>query len=499
MKTIIQPRNLLLAGILSALSVSLPATTMAAAASTLPTTASVQHYGPGKSFADLVERVKPAVVNIITKAHLKEGTSAMRSPFPEGSPMDRQLRRFFEQQFPHPKGGGDGPVMTGAGSGFIISPDGYVVTNNHVVKGSEDIKVILSDGTRLEAKVVGKDKTSDLALLKVDSKKPLAFVEFGDSDKIRVGDWVVAVGNPFGLGGTVTAGIVSARGRDIQSGPYDDYLQVDAPINRGNSGGPLFDDTGKVIGVNTAIFSPTGGSVGIGFAIPSDLVAGVVKSLRSEGRVERGWMGVNIQALNPDLADSFGLTDTSGALVAAVTKNSPAAKAGFKAGDVITAFNGTKITKMRDLPRVVAETKSGTTVKVDIWRDREARQLSLKVGLLPGENQLSGTTGQFENSGDGPHLGLMLGDLDSQARQQLGISNDVKGVVIAKVASGSPAANTGLRPGDVILRVNNVPVDKPEQVREQVRKTAGKHRKQVLLLLSRGGNERFVAVPLQQG
>jgi len=499
MNTIFKPRNLFLAGAISALGLSMPVASLAAATNPAIAAGSVQHYGPGKSFADLVARVKPAVVNITTKSHLQKSSYQMRTPFPEGSPMDQQFRRFFQQQYPHQKGGAEGPVMTGAGSGFIISSEGFVVTNNHVIKDSEQIKVILSDGTQLDAKVVGKDKTSDLALLKVASDKPLAYVEFGDSDKTRVGDWVVAVGNPFGLGGTVTAGIVSARGRDIQSGPYDDYLQVDAPINRGNSGGPLFDGTGKVIGVNTAIFSPSGGSVGIGFAIPSDLVAGVVQSLRDNGQVQRGWMGVGIQTVSKDLAGSFGLAKPAGALVSKVTKDSPAQKAGFEVGDVIMAFDGERISKMRDLPRIVAATETGKTVDVEIWRNRASKHLSMTVGRLPGEDVLSSNSNGIENDAKGPHLGLMLGELDEQTRRQLGLGEDLKGVVIAKVASGSPAANRGLRSGDVILRVNNVPVIKPEQVLEQVRKTAQSKRKQIVLLLSRQGNERFIAVPLEQG
>ncbi len=492
------PRSLLLAGIFVAISFTVPATRPAAASTSPSSTAGSRHYGPGNSFADLVERVKPAVVNITTKAHLQRGPAKYRSPFPEGSPMDRQFRRFFNQQIPPAGPNGDAPVMTGAGSGFIIDAEGHVVTNNHVIKDSDEIKVILSDGTSLDAKVIGKDKSSDLALLKVESKTPLAFVEFGNSGTTRVGDWVLAVGNPFGLGGTVTAGIVSARGRDIQSGPYDDYLQVDAPINKGNSGGPLFDNSGKVIGVNTAIFSPSGGSIGIGFAIPSELAVSVVESLRASGRVERGWMGVSIQSLSKDLADSFGLDNTGGALVAAITENSPADKAGIEVGDVIIAFDGTQIAKMRNLPRIVAAARAGETIKVEIWRNRQAKVLALEVGRLPGEDQLSSADNSDDRS-DEPRLGLMLSDLDDPARKQLGVTKGVRGVVIAEVASGSPAAAIGLRPGDLILRVNNIPVEKPEQAREQLRKTADSNSSQIVLLLSRNGQNRFVALPLEEG
>ena len=494
---IFSPRNLLLAGAISSLIFALPATSFAAAQA--PTgVETTQHYGPVKSFADLVERVKPAVVNITTKAHLKQRIGNIQTPFPKGSPLDRQFRRFFEQQQPGSRSDGNGPMTTGAGSGFIIDASGYVVTNNHVIKDSEEIKVILSDGTQLDATVVGKDKTSDLALLKVNSKTPLAFVEFGDSSNTRVGDWVLAVGNPFGLGGTVTAGIVSARGRDINSGPYDDYLQIDAPINRGNSGGPLFDHSGKVIGVNTAIFSPSGGSVGIGFAIPAELASNVVTSLRNSGQVQRGWMGVSIQGLTADLSNSFGLENTQGALVADVAKDSPAQKAGLKAGDVITAFDGSPILKVRDLPRIVSTTQAGKTVNVDIWRQQKAQRLTLNVGQLPSDEPVDSGNG-IEKDHKDPQLGLSLGDLDGQTRQQLGLTEDIQGVLIANVTAGSPAASIGVRPGDVILRVNNVPVHKPEHVREQVRKTAESDHKQVVLLLSRDGHNRFVAVPLQQG
>lgn len=339
---------------------------------------------PG-SFADLVQRVKPAVVNIATTEKV-DGRSEMAPdmpgmPFPPDSPMGEFFRRFFG---PGATMGQSRPREVHAlGSGFIIDPDGYVVTNNHVIDGADEITVILEGGDRLEAKVVGRDAKTDLALLKIDADEPLPYVSFGDSDAARVGDWVVAVGNPFGLGGSVTAGIISARGRDIHAGPFDDFLQVDAPINRGNSGGPLFSTSGEVIGINTAIYSPNGGNVGIGFATPSSLARTVIAQLREKGSVERGWLGVTIQSVTDDIADSLGLDEAEGALVSKVLPDSPAASAGLQQGDVILALNGQRITRFKTLPRLVAEAKTGKPATVTVWRDGREKDVTVTIGRMP--------------------------------------------------------------------------------------------------------------------
>ena len=448
--------------------------------------------GQPQSFADLVERVQPAVVNVSTLT--RRGTSAAPStPFnlPEGSPF----REFFERRFgPLPEGGP--PQAQGVGSGFIVDVDGHVVTNHHVVKGADKILVTLNDGTELSATVVGHDEKTDLALLKVDAGEPLPFVTFGDSDRARVGDWVVAVGSPFGLGGTVTAGIISARGRNIQSGPFDDFLQIDAPINRGNSGGPLFDHSGEVIGVNTAIFSPSGGNVGIGFAIPAQLAAPIIASLKTDGYVQRGWMGVNIQALSPELAESFGLADAKGALVAGVLDDSPAAKAGIRIGDVIVRFGDSEVENVRELPRIVASTRAGARVPVQVVRDGTPMTLELDVAQMPGSEQVARAgTSEGEDADGTARLGLSLTSLDNAARERLGLGNEARGAIISQVHPGSPAARQGLLPGDVILRVGTKSVDGPQQVIDAVQEAAATSREHVVILVSRRGNERFVAVP----
>ena len=353
-----------------------------AAAAAPVTVPAVSQELPG-SFADLVDRVMPAVVNVSTvqggnAAPEQRGMPGMPE-FPPGSPFEEFFRQFQEQQ----RGARPRAERQQAqGSGFIIDAAGYVVTNNHVIDGADEISVTLHDGSRLDAKLVGRDPKTDLALLKVDAGKPLAYLEFGDSDTARVGDWVIAIGNPFGLGGTVTSGIVSARGRDIQAGPYDDFLQLDASINRGNSGGPTFDVHGRVIGINTAIFSPSGGSVGIGFAIPSTLARSVVAQLKDFGRTRRGWLGVRIQGVTPEIAESLGLRSATGALVASVTPNGPAAEAGIQAGDVILTFDGKEVNEMRRLPRVVAETGVEEQVPVKLWRRGQEQTVRVKVGEL---------------------------------------------------------------------------------------------------------------------
>ncbi len=451
---------------------------------------------PG-SFADLIAEVKPAVVNISTSGKMS-GMGAWNGQ-PPGSEfnlppgMEQYFRHFFQQPFGKEDDGDNempAPRVQAMGSGFIVDPSGYVVTNNHVIDGADKITVILEDGSKYPAEVRGRDAKTDLALLKIQSKKALPYVTFGDSDKARVGDWVLAIGNPFGLGGTATTGIVSARGRDIHSGPYDDYIQIDAPINRGNSGGPLFDTSGHVIGVNTAIFSPNGGSVGIGFAIPSALVKSVVADLRQYGKVERGWFGVQIQTVTEDLAKGLGLKEPQGALVASVVADSPAAKAGVQTGDVIIGYNGKQVARMRDLPRMVAETKADTRVDIKVWRQGKEHTLTTTIARMPKEQTVAASDHQAVEGGK---LGLALAPVTPQARQQYRLPEDTKGAVIVGVRPGSPAADTDLRVGDVITMVDQKPVSGPQDVAEQVKQATGKH-ESVLLLVKRGDTQQFVAI-----
>lgn len=450
-----------------------------------------------QGFADLVERVQPAVVNVATRTRVtRTASNEMPFQFPEGSPFAERFREFFERH-PQQAPNSDQPQASGVGSGFIVDANGFVVTNHHVIKGADEIILTLSNGTEMMAEVVGFDSKTDLALLKVQTSEPLPYVEFGDSKHARVGDWVVAVGSPFGLGGTVTAGILSARGRDIRSGPFDDYLQVDAPINRGNSGGPLFDETGQVIGVNTAIFSPSGGSVGIGFAIPSEIATEVISALKEDGHVKRGWMGVNIQGLSPDLARSFGLDTPRGALVAGVLAGSPAASAGIEVGDIIERFDDHEIMEMRDLPRAVASTKAGSDVEVQILRNGKPVSLRLNVGDMPvAERQAAAEPASVPAN---ESLGVRLSALDVEMRSRLGLSASSPGVLITEVANGSPAAREGLRPGDLIVRVGNGEVSTPAQVTDAMEAAAKAQSDRVLMLISRNGNERFVAVPFKRG
>lgn len=446
--------------------------------------------------ADLVEAVSPAVVAIsISGKTTLSGYQMPEFNLPPGSPFEDFFHRFFKEPGFGGQGREEGPPPTrkynAQGSGFIIEPEGIVITNHHVVKGAEEITVITQSGEEYKAELKGFDSKTDLAVLEIDTDKPLPYVVFGDSDTARVGDWVLAIGNPFGLGGTATTGIISARGRDINSGPLDDFLQVDAPINRGNSGGPLFDTKGEVIGVNTAIFSPNGGSVGIGFAIPSSMATAVVDQLIAKGHVQRGWLGVQIQALTEELAESLGLTEEKGALVAAVVDNSPAQKAGVKVGDVILTFGGKAVDKMRDLPRIVADTKADSTVDMDVWRNGSIRGLSVKVGESQQAEPVE--LGSNEVSPKGK-LGLTLAELNEQTRSQYRIGEDTQGVLVVHVSPDSPAAEKGIRSGDVIKMVGNSEVSNPGQVVAEVHKATEKDRKSILLLVERNGNDRFVAV-----
>ena len=447
-------------------------------------------------FSELAKKVTPAVVNIASIHEIsgdQEGASGLPFDFPQGSPFEKFFKEFRNRMGQGKNGEGQPHVAAALGSGFIIDPAGYVVTNNHVIDGADEVKVRLNDDSVYPAKIVGRDPQTDLALLKIDAKRKLPSVSFGNSDKAEVGDWVMAVGNPFGLGGTVTAGIVSARGRNIQSGPYDDFLQIDAPINRGNSGGPLFDLDGKVIGINSAIVSPNGGSVGIGFAIPSNLAKTVIAQLRETGKVERGWLGVQIQKVTPEIASAIGLPDDKGALVAETTDNSPAAHAGIKQGDVITDFDGHKVTDPRDLALTVAKTPVGTHTTVTVWRDHAKKDLTVIAGEKPNHPEVASATpeGAFHSKA----LNADLAALTPDKRAQYGIADDVKGVLVEHVKEGS-VFELGLRPGDVIEQVGGTAVTTPHQVQSLIAKAKENDAKSVLLLIKRDNQNLFLGLKL---
>ncbi len=453
-----------------------------------------------ESFADLAQRLLPSVVNIST-TQVIEGHSGIEIPqLPPGSPFEDFFREFFERnQQPQTQ-----RRATSLGSGFIISADGYVVTNNHVIQDADEVTVILHDETQLEAEVIGRDPKTDVAVLKVTPPMALTPVDFGDSDSVRVGDWVIAIGNPFGFGGSVTAGIISARGRDINAGPYDDFLQTDASINRGNSGGPMFNLDGEVIGINTAIFSPSGGNVGIGFAIPSRSAEPIVQQLVETGEVRRGWLGVRIQQVTDDIADTLDLPEAEGALVASVIADGPAAEAGIQARDVILEFDGQPIPEMRVLPRVVADTEVGKTVPVKVWRDGEEREVTVNVGSLSeGEVQMTQTEPQPRNETAGAAeiepLGLTVASITEELRQEYDLGADAKGVVVTEVDASGPAAEKNIRPGDRIIEISQNEVTEPAEVASQVEAAIAADRASVLLLVEGRGGLRFVAVRLEKG
>lgn len=467
------------------------------------------------SFADLAAQLLPSVVNISStqSAQARADRGGPEVPqFPPGSPFEQFFRDFLERNRPGPRGPaperperGPGGRATSLGSGVIIDAAGYIVTNNHVIDGADEISVTLQDNTTLKATLVGKDERTDLAVLKVTSDKTLRAVSFADSDGARVGDWVLAIGNPFGLGGSVTAGIVSARGRDIRQGPYDDFIQTDAAINRGNSGGPLFNMDGQIIGINTAIYSPSGGSVGIGFSVPSNLARTVVAQLREYGRARRGWLGVSIQQVTPEIAESMQLKEPSGALVGRVNEGGPAEKAGIRGGDIILRFNGQDVKEMRTLPRVVAETEIGKQVPVVVWRDGKETTVTAAVGELPEDVQQAAAR---PNANDRPApsrsaeisgLGLRLSPITDELRGKYQIGQDQKGVVVTDVVSDGTAAGRGLKPGDVIVEVQQEPVSTPADVQERIDRFRKQNRRSVLMLVQSGEGLRWVPVPLQGG
>jgi serine protease Do len=412
-----------------------------------------------------------------------------QQPAIPGIPEDSPFRDFFKQ-FPQFRQGQPDQAPRGGmaqGSGFIISADGYAVTNNHVVKDADQVSVTMKDGTEYKAEVIGTDPKTDLALIKIKSDTKFDYVTFTNSEP-RVGDWVMAVGNPFGLGGTVTTGIISARGRDIGSGPYDDFLQIDAAINRGNSGGPAFNLEGEVVGINTAIFSPSGGSVGIGFAIPASTAQNVIASLKESGSVTRGWLGVQIQPVTEDIAESLGLAEAKGAIVADVTEDSPALAAGVRQGDTILKVGGKEVNDSRDLARKVAQLKPGQDVPMTLVRDGKTMELSVKIGAMPNEPKLASRQGN-EPAGEKT---VSLADLGLKVTP----AEDGNGVTITEVKPGSAAEDRGLKPGDIILEVAGTEVHAPADIRSALKST---DKKRVLMLVKSGDAQRFIALPVGQG
>ncbi len=447
-------------------------------------------------FADIVAKVKPAVISVRVRIEGTADVAGLRHngsndeviPFAPGSPM----QKFF-QQFGDQKGQGDAPqahqMVIGEGSGFFISADGYAVTNNHVVDHAKSVQVTMADGTIYKAKVVGTDPKSDLALIKVDGKNDFPYVKFADQEP-HVGDWVIAVGNPFGLGGTVTAGIVSAESRDIGSGPYDDYIQIDAPINKGNSGGPAFDVNGNVIGINTAIYSPSGGSVGIGFDIPAQTAKLVIAQLKEHGSVTRGWLGVQIQPVSAGIADSLGMKKAEGAIVDSAQPGSPAAKAGLQPGDVITAVNGTSVKDARGLARQVAGLTPDSSVKLDVLRNGETRSVSVTLGRMPEQQQANAGNAQQQPTNGVPHLGLRVApaaDVEGAGQQ---------GVVVTGVDPDGPAAEAGFQTGNVILDVGGKSVATGADVAKALHEAKAQGKHTVLMRVKSGSATQFVAVPL---
>ena len=452
------------------------------------------------SFADVVEQVSPAVVSVRVSKVPSADDSSDTFQGPDMFRDNPQLRRFFKQfggdqngNRPNRRSQGDNqPRPVAQGSGFFISEDGYLVTNNHVVQEGTSFTVVMNNGKELAAKLVGTDPRTDLAVLKVDGKgEKFTYVDFADDSQVRVGDWVVAVGNPFGLGGTVTAGIISARGRDIGAGPYDDFIQIDAAVNRGNSGGPAFNLGGQVVGINTAIFSPSGGNVGIAFAIPASTAKQVVDDLMKNGSVARGWLGVEIQPVTKDIAESLGLNSDKGAIVANAQDDGPARKAGIVSGDVITQVDGKDVASSRDLARVIAGYAPGSTVDINLWRNGKAESIKVELGKLPGADKAAST----DSDGSSASPADTLADLGLTVTA----SDDGKGLVVTDVDPDSDAADRGIQAGDVITAVNSDEVNNVKDVTDAMDKAAKAGRKSVLVQISRDSANRFVALPISQG
>lgn len=463
------------------------------------------------SFAPIIEPLMPAVVNISTTQKIHPQAQAMVPMFDfdglPDTPQNRQFKELF-RQFNQPRSGGRLPdkEATSLGSGFVIDASGYVVTNNHVVGDAEEIRVIFPDNTHYPATLVGRDPKTDLALLKIKGDKAFPAVTFGDSDALHVGDWVIAVGNPFGLGGSVSAGIVSARGRNINAGPFDDFIQTDAAINRGNSGGPLFNSKGEVVGINSAIFSPTGGNIGIGFAIPSALAKNVVEQLKKDGVIHRGWLGVKIQLVNEEIANALGLGKPRGALVLEVGSDSPAVNSGLAAGDVIVKFDGREIDEMRKLPRYVAETKIGKKVDLTVWRKGREVTISTKVGELPRDEESADAADDKPESKQGATpkpsakdmvLGMQLVPITPQLRAQFQLKSSARGLIVDAIDGSGEGAKRGLRPGDIIVEANQQAVDSVEALRSALKDAKKAGHDFVLLRVVRGTDTTFMTVSVK--
>jgi serine protease Do len=470
--------------------------------------------GPA-SVADLAEGLLDAVVNISTSQSVKGNGAGPQPVVPDGSPFQEFFDDFFDGQ-----GKQDGNrKVNSLGSGFVIDASGYVVTNNHVIEGADDIEVIFPNGNKLKAKLVGTDTKTDLSVLKVEPKTPLKFVKFGDSKRMRIGDWVMAIGNPFGLGGSVTVGIISARGRNINAGPYDNFIQTDAAINKGNSGGPLFNMLGEVIGINTAIISPSGGSIGIGFAVPTELAQNIVQQLIEFGETRRGWLGVRIQPVTDDISESLGLDSARGALVSGVIKGGPVDNGVIKAGDVILTFDGKPVKEMRDLPLAVAESPVGKEVDVIVLRDGKEQTVKVTLGrledsaeaetgsddpaLAEGENKgedKAGEPNQDQADANAPAtlFGMTIAVLDDEKHKSFSIADSVEGVVITAIEDGSPAAEKGLKAGEVIVEVGQDFVATPADVSSRLDELKGEGRRNAHLMIAAANGElRFVALPLE--
>ncbi len=465
--------------------------------------------GADGSWAALVRQDRPAIVTIITRVPMPAQARMQGMPGNGQSPYDQFFRQFFGQNgvpgMPgEPQGQGQGqdsvvPETQALGSGFIISSDGVIVTNNHVVDGARKISVTLDDGREFQAKVLGTDPRTDLAVLKIEASN-LPTLKWGDSDHAQVGDKVVAIGNPFGVGTTVTAGIISARGRDLHNGPYDDFLQVDAAINHGNSGGALISTDGKVVGITSAIYSPNNGSVGVGFAIPASLAQKIVAGLQSNGAIERGYLGVRIQSVDADMASALGLDHKTGALVAEVTADTPAAAAGLQVGDVVLAVDGKEMADARALTKTIADIRPGNQTDLTIWRNGSKIDAKVTLGTLPGTDQMASNDQAPQQNGsvgpEVPELGLSLSVLSPADRAQLGLDAGQQGVLVQRVKPQSAAADQGIAAGDVILSANTAPVTNPGDVKAAVKSAQDKGRKAVMLLVERQGEQRFVAIPL---
>ncbi len=482
---------------------------LAAFVAAAPLAPAARAQNPPETFAPLARRLLPAVVNISSTQVVRPRPGRPDAPdvpqAPPGSPFEEFFRDFFNRNRPD---GAPAPQQRpqrrgqSLGSGFVIDAEqGIVVTNNHVIDGADEINVILADNTTIRAELLGTDPRTDIAVLRIRTDKPLTAVQWGNSDEALVGDWVLAIGNPFGLGGSVTAGIVSARGRDIRQGLYDDFIQTDAAINRGNSGGPLFNLRGQVIGINTAIYSPSGGSIGIGFSIPSNLAQHIVAQLRDDGRVRRGWLGVNIQQVTDEIAEALRLPGGArGALVARSQDEGPAARAGIRSGDVILRFNGAEVREMRNLPRIVADTRVGAEVPVVIWRDGKEETVTVTLGELPTEQAQAGAGPQAPQPAEPVELaglGLRVAEITDELRQRFNLRAEQRGVVIVEVAPDSPAAERELRPGDVILEVQQERVSTPAQVQEHIAKLRQQNRGVALFAVEGRGGQRFVPLRLR--